>query len=193
MWNEVGPPSIRLSDGEVLVPAEYAKRSIVFVVVVALAAGCASRSGVAHRLASSDVAGTAWRLVSIASGARTILLPQTSRPQLDFGRDGSILLDDTVNAVSGRYIVDNEGITISQAGTTLVGYAGNDPDKTTTIAAIDSIVFRFSNGTSRPTTHVSARRAGDVLHIRSQHYELNYRAAGPYAEPAPASPTASSR
>jgi hypothetical protein len=130
-------------------------------------------------------------LVSITSGARTISLGQATQPLLDFGRDGSILLDDTVNALSGRYAVDGDGITISQAGITAVGYAGTDPDKITTIAAIDSIVYRFSHGTSLPTNHVSVSRSGNDLRIVSQQYELSYLAAGSYADPAPPSSSAS--
>lgn len=172
--------------------ARNVKRLPVLVVVLVAVVGCASPSHPARR-SSLSVAATAWRLVSVTSGGRTISLPELTRPPLDFGRDGSISLGDTLNALSGRYVVENGGVTVSKAGSTLVGYAGGDPDRSTTIAAVDSLVFGSSNGTSRSTTHFSASRSGDVLHIVSRRYELLYRAVGRYAGPAPASSTASNK
>ena len=153
-------------------------------------AGCASRLPNPPSRAAASLAGTSWRLVGIRDRGRPVV--PWAHPRLDFFRDGSIGLDDTVNGLGGHYRPDGNGLTIRQGSTTLVAYAGTDHRRLTTIAAVDSVVFRFSRGTSAPSTHVAIARTGTSLRITSQHYELQYRAAGAVPDE-PSAPSRTSR
>jgi hypothetical protein len=58
---------------------------------------------------------------------------------LEFGRDGTILLDDGTNALSGRYSVDGDGFVVQTVTTTLAGYGGNDPVRRAVEGAINTV------------------------------------------------------
>ena len=156
-----------------------------------MTAGCASRlaqlaqprGGLARRhVVAIGGHQQPWTTVVPSATPATRLLSERLRSSLD----------DTVNALDGRYRPDGNGLTIRQGFTTLVVYAGTDHRRLTTIAAVDSVVFRFSRGTSAPSTHVAIARTGTSLRITSQHYELQYRAAGAVPDE-PSAPSRTSR
>ncbi|MCU1657976.1 MAG: hypothetical protein JWO57_2632, partial [Pseudonocardiales bacterium] len=155
----------------------FVRRTITVLAAFVVVAGCASpanrvsgarrstTSAAALSTSLASLAGTAWRLTAIADGTETIALTNSGRPELDFGHDGTIVLDDTVNTLSAKYTVDDGGITTSDAASTAVAYAGSDPTRVATIAAVDSLVYEFTHGTSLPTTNVAVTLTADVLHI----------------------------
>ncbi len=80
-----------------------------------------------------------WVLTTVDSPDGSTVIPAPIGAFLEFGRDGTILLDDGTNALSGRYSVDGDGFVVQTVTTTLAGYGGNDPVRRAVEGAINTV------------------------------------------------------
>jgi heat shock protein HslJ len=131
---------------------------------------------------SVNVVGIKWQFVKGIQGTTNFTSP-SERVSVVFNRDGTYGADDGVNYTSGKYRQTATGITIAAAGTTLVGYAGHDPNVLATQTAFASL----SSGRSEVAAHLGGD--GELV-LSGPGYTLWFSNAGPADTPStPASPT----
>lgn len=97
-----------------------------------------------------------------ASAAPSVLLPIPAGigAWVEFGPDDRIVARDGVNALSGRFRVVPGGFEVRNVGTTLALYAGKDPTRLATIAAIGTLMSG-----SRPGELPAATARDTVLEL----------------------------
>jgi len=134
--------------------------------------------------------GSRWELSSVQHDGKRSPVPASYGVDIAFAPGGTIVMSDSVNALSGHYTTAPGGFTTSDMATTLAGYVGTDPVRTQIIEAIDAITFpSATNGTSASSVTVDARVVADQLIITVAGYQLTLDRAGPAADPARPAPT----
>ena len=133
--------------------------------------------------------GRQWRLVSLREGGKTVTVPASYGATVAFGDDGSLLMSDSVNALSGPFTVTADGFSTHSMSSTAVGYAGRDPVRLAVVRAIDAIAFR-ADGVDQPVP-VRAAVSGAQLLLTAGGYPMAFALVGPapVSHTAPATPT----
>jgi hypothetical protein len=97
-----------------------------------------------------------WALTGVDGPMGSTVVPASLGASLEFGRDGTILLDDGTNALFGRYSVDGDGFVVQNVTTTLAGYGGNDPVRRAVEGAISTVAVGGGQS-GRPQTPAYSR------------------------------------
>ena len=110
------------------------------------------------------LADTRWRVVTVTDpGTRTAITSR--RVIVDFIAGGEFHADDDVNYYSGKWRATSGGLDITNVGTTLAAYGGNDP---AVLAAQRGIGALTSS-----TTAVRVRLASDALRLTAKGVVLD--------------------
>jgi heat shock protein HslJ len=171
----------------------------VAAVVAAIAVGVALASAPTHpstrpgggqqtdtcrRCGPSGAIGIDWRLDTVQDKDGTF--PSPSRHvRIEFGRDGTVVADDSINFYSGKYRVTPTRFVMTDVAGTAAGYAGSDPAVLATQAGMAAVL----------TTPTARTRGGDIvglfLVLSARSYTLTFEAGPPVTQPSAAqvSPT----
>jgi hypothetical protein len=155
--------------------------ALLTALVLAASGGCAAKVG--RSPSSPRPAGIdhKWRLTQVTADGKTTTIPDSVTATVQLTADGQFLADDTVNAVSGRWVSTPSGYRVSSSGTTLVAYAGTDSTKLEAMIAIDSVTVAEAN--------VTAHITGTALTLAVPKYTLTFMDAGAAVSFPPPSPT----
>jgi len=123
----------------------------------------------------AGVIGVKWQFEHGIQGTTTFTSP-SGRVSIAFYREGKFGADDGINYLGGPYVATADGLRIGPAGSTLVGYAGHDPNVLAT-----QIAFGALTGGRAP---VSAKfnDQGELV-LSGPGYSLWFRNAGPSVAP----------
>jgi hypothetical protein len=119
--------------------------------------------------ADSGFAGYQWQVVTITKGGKETPIPAQYHVYLKFSKDGEFSAHDHFNIHNGTYRTTSDGLTTNHLMSSLVGYAGDDPDIALAIDAISA----FNRG-DRATATV----AGDRLSVTVGEYLLGCQRDG---------------
>jgi heat shock protein HslJ len=100
-----------------------------------------------------SLAGSMWRLVSVADTSGTTQIPPENGARLQLSKDGQIGFDDGVNFHSGRFTVSGSQLVVEGGSSTLVAYAGHDPARIAPQMAAMVLMDGMADGRS----HIPAR------------------------------------
>jgi hypothetical protein len=149
----------------------------VAALVSVAAAGCATAaSGAAPKSAPGAQAGFAgykWQVVAIDHAGKETPIPARYAVYLLFTPHGQFVANEPVNTHDGAYHQTGDGFTISDMGTTGVGYVGHDPAVLLSVAAISA----FNNG-----VHAEVGLTGDRLAVTVGGYTLTCQRDGRQAD-----------
>ena len=133
--------------------------------------------------------GFGWRLVRVEHAGKAYRMPtcfaidadsRCVRATVDFLPGGEIVMDDTVNALSGHYRVTAHGFKTGIIGTTLVGGGWPDARRRAGLDAIDALATTpNSNGVADNGATVRAGRAGSRLVLEANGFRLFLAKRGP--------------
>lgn len=129
--------------------------------------------------APAPYVGSSWHLLSVSQGSESHTLPRSILAAADFFADGRLVLHDSTNTLSGRYVIAAAGFSSRDMSTSLIGYAGNNATKTMTMNAIDAIA---GGGLGTPPP-VGARTSGSTLVLDVDGYVMTFERSGPVREP----------
>jgi hypothetical protein len=139
------------------------------------------RAGPPAATASADYVGSDWRLASVADGANSTTIPAAVGARMELLPDGRILIDDSVNALSGRFTKTADGFEVHDVATTFVAYDGRDPVRVAAIAALNTLACGNRDGLTPPgpvrDTVVSAD--GTRLVVQAGALRLTFERTGP--------------
>jgi hypothetical protein len=146
------------------------------VVAVCIAALTAGVLIAAANLNGSDQApnafvGNRWVLVAVDHAGKHIVVPATPAATIEFSAAGTVVANDSVNMLSGRYESTPSGFVTHDVASTLVGYAGSDEQRLTIIAAVDAMFLT----TAGSPVAATARVTGNNLVVDVDGYELTFR------------------
>jgi hypothetical protein len=110
---------------------------------------------------STDYVGSHWRLTTVTDPRGTVEIAASTEAWLELGSDGRLLAHDSVNAVSGTFTPTGVGFDVSESGTTLAGYSGNDP-----------FVFAAMNGIEAMTNQSLSSMPSDASQMQSVHVSV---------------------
>ena len=164
--------------------------------VVAMVAGWSPGSGRAVQPASSvsvDYVGSSWRLTDVAQGANSTAIPADVGARLDLLSDGRILVDNGVNALSGRFTKSADGFEVSDVGSTFALYGGSDPNRLAAEAALNTLAYGNADGVtpSSPARDVVVSADGTRLVIQAGAFRVTFERTGPATAGTPSNlPTA---
>ncbi|KAA2262630.1 hypothetical protein F0L68_12060 [Solihabitans fulvus] len=114
--------------------------------------------------------GYQWRLTEVATGEANTVVSQDIRATASFFPDGTVVLVDSVNALTGRYDGTATGFGVRGIGTTLALYDGRDPVRLAVVTAVDDL----ASG-----QHVDAAVLGETLTLRAAGRTLTFQQVGP--------------
>jgi hypothetical protein len=125
----------------------------------------------------------------VAEGATATTIPADVGAGMALLPDGRIVVDDSVNTLSGLFTISADGFEVRDVASTLVGYAGGDPHRLAAIAALDTLASGRpgQSGPARDTV-ISANETRLV--VQAGAYRLTFERTGP-ASAGPGLPTAS--
>jgi hypothetical protein len=111
------------------------------------------------------LAGTRWRVVGVVhDGGAPSTPPRTA--SIEFGRHGSLALDDTVNVYVGRYSTHRGTLTMVERTGTAAGLAES---------AVVPVAAAMAEATTDPSTYTAE---GDRLVLRAGAWTLTLAPAG---------------
>ena len=133
---------------------------------------------------SADYVGSSWRLVGVAEGANRTAVPTEVGAHMDLFTDGRLLIDDGVNALSGRFTRSGDGFEVREVGTTLAAYVGNDRRWLAAIAALNTLAYGPPNGVepSGPARDTVVSADASRLVVQAGKYRLTFERTGPATE-----------
>ena len=134
---------VRAGVGTGLVAAAAAVTGIVLVVPGMT--GDVDRSSPAA-VDSATYTGARWVLTSVTEQGRTTAIPPAVRARMELRHDGSILLHNGTNALTGRFSPDRDGFLVQDVGTTFKLYAGDDPARLAAQSAINTLAYGNEQG-----------------------------------------------
>jgi hypothetical protein len=145
--------------------------------------------------ASAGYVGSSWRLTDVADGANSVAIPADVRARLDLLPDGRILVDNGVNAISGRFTTSAGGFEVRDVGTTLVLYGGNDPHRLAAIGALNTLAYGNRDGVtpSGPARDTVLSADGTRLVVQAGTLRLTFERTGPATATRPDPPTVSGK
>jgi hypothetical protein len=155
--------------------------------VTSCASNPARNGGSGSAASGPPIVGYKWLLTSVRTARGQTTVPPSLAATIQFSPAGTFVASDTVNTVSGSYSSTSTGFTVNSAGTTLVGYAGTDPERLDVIAAVGAITG--GEGANNDVT-VTADSPTSVR-MAVSGYTLTFRRAGHAQSFGPASPTPS--
>jgi hypothetical protein len=152
--------SVRLTKGRWLSPVS----ARLMMAILAMVAGCASAPSSRTSAAAGQFVGFRWRIGEVQHGAKHVTIPAALHGYVAFARDHTLLADDSVNTYFGHYRAATDSFRPVQVGTTLVGYVGNDPARTSLIHAVEALTW----------SKVAVTAAVDGAHLRlsTAHYTI---------------------
>jgi hypothetical protein len=132
----------------------------------------------------ADVLGYRWQVTGLVDDAGALSVPDAHGAMIGYTHHGYVLGDDSVNSIGAHYTATNDGYTVSDAATTLVGYAGGDPVRKRVIAAVNAMFFSIADSAEAapPPVEVSVRLDGDTLTLVSGDTTLTLTRAGEQSE-----------
>jgi hypothetical protein len=119
--------------------------------------------------ASTGFAGYTWTVTAITHGGKQTPIPARYEVALVFTPNGQFGVSAPINYLSGTYRQVDDGFTISDFATTLVGYEGKDP---ITLLAMDAM-SAFADG-----VHATANVSRDRMTISVGGYLIDCRRDG---------------
>lgn len=131
----------------------------------------------------SAIVGYRWTLQTVQADGRTVPVAASLKVILDLRADDTFSGSDSVNGIGGRYVLTEAGIRVTESGTTLIAYAGNDPDRLMVIHGVDALVL----GTGRAADAEIPVRVLDgamKFAVSPPGFVLTYTRVGP-ASPRP--------
>lgn len=139
--------------------------------------------------------GSSWRLTNVADGAKSTAIPAEVRARMDLLPDGRILIDNGVDAISGRFTTSADGFEVRDVGTTFVLYGGSDPHRLAAIAALNTLAYgnRDAVTPSRPARNTVVSADGTRLVVQAGALRLTFERAGPATATRPDAPTVTGR
>jgi hypothetical protein len=93
----------------------------------------------------ADVLGYQWRVTGLTDQQGPLTIADAHGAMIGYTQHGYVVADDSVNSIGAHYRAVDGGYEVSDAATTLVGYAGDDPARVRTIAAVDAMFFTQSS------------------------------------------------
>jgi len=126
----------------------------------------ASLSPASPGVVSVGYVGSHWRLTDVADARGTTEIPESVDAWLELAADGRLLASDDVNVINGAFGATSVGFDITDAGSTLVGYGGNDPVELAAITGIGAM------------TIVAGGQAVHVTVLSADHEHLTVQASG---------------
>ena len=139
----------------------------------------------------AEVLGYQWRVTGLVDTDGELSVPNAHGAMIGFTQHGDVVGNDSVNSVGAHYEAAVGGYSVRGAAMTLVGYAGDDPDRMRLIAAVNAM-FLNESAPQRPNV-VSVTVDGDTLTLVSGSVTLTLARGGEQPElstEAPASATA---
>lgn len=130
--------------------------------------------------AQAGFAGYKWSVVAIDHDGKKTPVPARYSVYLQFTPNGQFGANEPINYHFGTYRQVGDGFTTGDVGTTLVGYAGNDPIVLLSVNAISA----FGKG-----VHAATQVTGDRLTVTVAGYTLSCQRDGAQANFPPAQPT----
>jgi hypothetical protein len=131
--------------------------------------------------ANAAYVGSHWRLTGVAEGAGSTSIPAAVGAGMDLLPDGRILVDTSVNALTGSFAPIGDGFEVRDVGTTMVLYDGDDPHRLTAVAALNTLAYGNREGVTPPgpvrDTVVGAD--GTRLVVQAGTFRLTFERTGP--------------
>jgi hypothetical protein len=116
----------------------------------------------------------AWKLASVSQAGDTVMISPAVHSTLKFSSDGKmVMFDDTVNTTSGKITLTDSGYVVSDAGTTLGGSTGSDPQVRLIVKAI-AAVSGMGSVTDKNSTPVRISIVQNQLVLQNQGFELAF-------------------
>lgn len=136
---------------------------------------------------SASYLGSHWRLTAVTDRRGTTAIPASINAWLELAADGELLASDDVNVVNGHFTTTSNGLEVSDAISTAVGYAGNDPVQLAAITAIDALTSgppvvssAASSGSEAQPVHVTVLSADrEHLNVQASGVRLTFVRSGP--------------
>jgi heat shock protein HslJ len=111
-------------------------------------------------------AGYRWLLTSVQANGQRFPVPPDIPASASFFPDGTVVFQDNVNALSGRYDAGADGFSVHDVGTTFVLYAGDDPVQKMVISAVGAL----ASGQA-----VQANLSGTHLVLATPDYTMSFQ------------------
>jgi hypothetical protein len=169
-YRELRRPSGRRFGGFAAAATAVACVAAVAVVVAALNWPNDDKSGGGTPAAAgpgfADVLGYQWRVTGLTDQQGPLTIADAHGAMIGYTHHGYVVADDSVNSIGAHYEALGDGYSVSDAATTLVGYAGDDADRTRAIAAVDAMFFATSGDTAT-VVHVTVSADGQTLTLVS--------------------------
>jgi hypothetical protein len=169
---------------------------------VALAAGAVAAAGVAVAVpavagwipgpdraatpvvtaSAADYVDSVWLLTDVEEGGRSFAIPAHSKARMALLPDGRILIDDSVNAVGGKFTKTADGFEVRDTYTTAVGILDVDPVRAATIRGMDALALGNLDGatpTRGPARNTVVSADGARLVIQTGTFRLTFVRTGP--------------
>jgi hypothetical protein len=134
---------VRAGVGRGLVAAAAAVTGIV--VVAPSMTGGDNRSSPAA-VDSATYTGARWVLTGVTQQGRTTAIPLAMGAGMELRRDGSIVLDNGTNTLTGRFSADRDGFLVQDVGTTFKIYGGDDPARLAAQSGINTLAYGNEQG-----------------------------------------------
>jgi heat shock protein HslJ len=115
-------------------------------------------------------AGYRWQLTSVQANGQRSPIPPEILASASFFPDGTVIFQDNVNALSGRYDAGADGFSVHDVGTTFALYAGDDPLQKMVISAIGALVSGQA---------VQANLSGTQLVLAIPEYTMSFERSVP--------------
>jgi hypothetical protein len=124
--------------------------------------------------------GSAWLLTTVEEGSVTITVPASIGARMELLPHGQILIDNGVNALSGRFTPLADGFEVSGVGTTYTLYTGNDPAQLAAIAAFSALAYGDPHATasSAPAQDIVLKLDATTLVVQAGALRLTFAFAG---------------
>lgn len=145
--------------------------------------GCANRS-----VADAPYVGIEWRLTTVTEGSVSVPISADLDATMDLLEDGTIIMNDSVNVLSGHFTTTAHGFEVTGVARTLVGYVGDHPGRDGAIKAMLALAYDTSDGGL--TLHDDSRNtviSADDGHlvVDADSLRLEFDRAGPAKPPGP--------
>jgi hypothetical protein len=117
----------------------------------------------------------------VTDGSTSVPIGAGLDATMDLLNDGHILVDDTVNALSGQFTTTAGGFDVTNSGTTFAAYAGDDPQRLAAIKGFQALMYTTSDcvtfENSSRNTVISAD--GEHLVVDANSLRPDFDDAGP--------------
>jgi len=136
--------------------------------VVLATSGCGSEFG-RFRRRECQLCRQRLAVDEVADDSTVTTIPVEVGAHIDLMPDGRFLINDGVNAISGRFTTSGTQVTVGSVGSTYAMYGGNDPVRLAVIAAFNDFTAGTLDGSSAdgPVQDTIVRVSGTALVVQA--------------------------